>query len=188
MPYCPHCGSAHPDDAIFCPRCGSWVGAVGSLPAEKLQRFASFWQRLGAGVIDVLVIGLPLNVVSAFLLPQTPTVESTTDPVTDEVTLHWQGDWDRFVVVILAATAVQWLYSAVMNSSSRQATLGKMALGLKVTDERGERISFLRATGRFFATWLSQLTLGIGYLMVIWTHKKQALHDKVAGTVVVPSK
>jgi uncharacterized RDD family membrane protein YckC len=188
MPYCPHCGSAHPEDATFCPQCGSWVGEVGSLPAERPKRFASFWQRLGAGVIDWLVIALPFNIVSAALLPDMPTVDSTTNSATGAVTLHWQGDWDRFLILAVAATAVQWLYTAVMNSSPRQATLGKMALGLVVTDEDGKRISFLRASGRFLASLLSQLTLGIGYLMVIWTRRKQALHDKVARTVVVPSR
>ena len=61
-----------------------------------------------------------------------------------------------------------------------------MALGLIVTDEHGERLSFGRASGRHFANLLNSLTLGIGYLMVIWTSRKQALHDKVAGTLVVP--
>jgi uncharacterized RDD family membrane protein YckC len=188
MPFCPHCGSEHPEDATFCPRCGSWVGDVGSLPAERPQAFATFWRRAGAWIIDWFVIALPFNIVSAFLLPNMPTVESRTNPATDEVTLHWQGDWDRFLILAVAATVVQWLYHATLNSSPRQATLGKMALGLIVTDEAGQRLSFGRATGRFFASLLSQLTLGIGYLMVIWTRRKQALHDKVAGTLVVPSR
>lgn len=188
MPFCPHCGSEHPEDATFCPRCGSWVGAVGALPAERSRAFASFWQRLGAWVIDWLVIALPFNIISAIMLPEMPSVESRTDPGTSEVTLYWQGDWHRFLILLAAATVVQWLYHATLNSSARQATLGKMALGLVVTDEAGQRVSFARATGRFFASLLSQLTLGIGYLMVIWTRRKQALHDKVAGTVVVPSR
>jgi uncharacterized RDD family membrane protein YckC len=188
MPYCPHCGSAHPEDATFCPRCGSWVGAVGSLPVEKPRRYASFWQRAGAAIIDGLVIGIPFNIVTAVLLPNAPSVDSSTDPTTGDVQLHWHGEWDRFVVVLAAGVLVQWLYSATMVSSSRRATLGKIALGLVVTDEDGNRLSFLRATARFFAGYLNQLTLGIGYLMVIWTAKKQALHDQVAGTVVAPAR
>jgi Tfp pilus assembly major pilin PilA len=72
-----------------------------------------------------------------------------------------------------------------MQSSSRQATLGKMALGIKVTSAEGERISFLRATGRYFATILSGLILMIGYLLAAFTQRKQALHDMIAGTLVV---
>jgi len=72
-----------------------------------------------------------------------------------------------------------------LESSARQATLGKMAVGIVVTDERGARISFGRATGRFFAKFLSMLILYVGYLMAAFTEKKQGLHDVLAGTLVV---
>ena len=78
-----------------------------------------------------------------------------------------------------------WLYCAAFESSERQATPGKLALGLKVTGLDGGRISFARATGRYFAEILSGLTLGIGYAVVAFSRRRQALHDMVAGTVVV---
>jgi uncharacterized RDD family membrane protein YckC len=71
-----------------------------------------------------------------------------------------------------------------MESSSYQGTLGKMIFGLKVTDLYGNRISFERATGRNFAKILSAMILGIGYLMVAFTERKQGLHDLLAGTLV----
>ena len=77
-----------------------------------------------------------------------------------------------------------WLYEAFMESSSYQATLGKMIFGMKVTDLNGNRISFERATGRHFAKWLSGLILFIGYIMVGFTERKQGLHDLLAGTLV----
>jgi uncharacterized RDD family membrane protein YckC len=77
-----------------------------------------------------------------------------------------------------------WLYEAFMESSSYQATLGKMIFGMKVTDLYGNRISFGRATGRHFAKWLSAMILGIGYIMVGFTERKQGLHDLLAGTLV----
>ena len=77
-----------------------------------------------------------------------------------------------------------WLYEAFMESSSYQATLGKMIFGMKVTDLDGNRISFERATGRHFAKWLSGLILCIGYIMVGFTERKQGLHDLLAGTLV----
>ncbi len=80
--------------------------------------------------------------------------------------------------------AGSWLYEALMESSSRQATLGKMIFQMKVTDLSGSRISFARATGRYFAKWLSGLTLFIGYIIAGFTERKQALHDMVAGTLV----
>jgi Tfp pilus assembly protein PilE len=84
-----------------------------------------------------------------------------------------------------ASLAAVWLYFALMHSSARQATLGKMAFGIKVTDLAGERVSFLRATGRYFATWVSSILLAVGFLMAGLTARKQALHDMIAGTLVV---
>jgi uncharacterized RDD family membrane protein YckC len=77
-----------------------------------------------------------------------------------------------------------WLYYALMESSGWQATLGKRALGLRVTDVNGVRIFFSRATARFFARLLCTATLGIGFLMVGWTRHKQGLHDMVSGCLV----
>ena len=79
---------------------------------------------------------------------------------------------------------LSWLYFAILESSSSQATPGKMALGIKVTDMNGDRISFARATGRHFAKWLSSILL-IGYIMIALTAKKQGLHDLLASTLVV---
>jgi len=80
---------------------------------------------------------------------------------------------------------VAWLYFALLESSSHQATVGKLACGLRVTDERGKRIGFGRATGRHFGMLLCWLTLGVGFLMVAWTRRKQGLHDLLARTLVV---
>lgn len=78
-----------------------------------------------------------------------------------------------------------WLYFSIMESSKAQATIGKMALSLKVTDMEGNRISFGRATGRFFGKFISEIILMIGFMMAGWTEKKQALHDMMADTLVI---
>lgn len=72
-----------------------------------------------------------------------------------------------------------------MENSATQGTLGKLALGIKVTDLNGRRIGFGRATGRHFGKFISTLTLLIGYIMVAFTQKKQGLHDMMAGCLVV---
>ena len=77
-----------------------------------------------------------------------------------------------------------WLYFALMESSRWQGTVGKQAFKLIVTDEHGERISFGRATGRYFAKLLSSVILMFGYFMVGWTQRKRGLHDMIAGTLV----
>lgn len=80
---------------------------------------------------------------------------------------------------------VGWLYFAGLESSERQATLGKSAMNLVVTGTDGNRISFLRATGRYFAKILSGLILLIGYIMAAFTARKRALHDILASTLVL---
>lgn len=77
------------------------------------------------------------------------------------------------------------LYFALMQSSARQATIGKALCGLKVTDVAGERISLPRALAREVAKIISSLTLLIGYIIAAFTSRKQALHDFVASTTVV---
>jgi Tfp pilus assembly major pilin PilA len=81
--------------------------------------------------------------------------------------------------------AIYWLYFALQESSAAQATLGKRALGIKVTDEHAERISFARATGRFFGKIISALIANIVFMLAGWTERKQALHDMMASTFVV---
>ncbi|MCA1321624.1 RDD family protein [Bacillus tianshenii] len=80
---------------------------------------------------------------------------------------------------------IPWLYYAISESSSKQATVGKMALGIIVVDQHQQRISFGRATARFFGRILSGLLLCIGYIMAGFTERKQALHDILCGTYVM---
>jgi uncharacterized RDD family membrane protein YckC len=96
------------------------------------------------------------------------------------VGLHMFGSGVVLMLVIFGS----WLYEAFMLSSPYQATLGKMIFGMKVTDLYGNRISFGRATARHFAKWLSGMLLGIGYIMVGFSERKQGLHDMLAGTLV----
>lgn len=81
-----------------------------------------------------------------------------------------------------------WLYYALMESSPKQATVGKNLFGLVVVDLEGRRISFLRASGRSIGILLSTLTLLIGFLMCIWTARKQCLHDMLAQCLVLQKK
>ncbi len=85
----------------------------------------------------------------------------------------------------IAGLVINWLYSAIQESSPKQATIGKQAMGLVVTDMNGDRVSFVKATIRHFAKILSALILLIGYIMAFFTEKKQGLHDMIAGTLVL---
>jgi uncharacterized RDD family membrane protein YckC len=90
-----------------------------------------------------------------------------------------------YLLAIMLIIVGQWLYYALMESSSRQATLGKLAIGIVVTDLGGNRISFGRATGRYFGKILSGMIMCIGYIMAGFTERKQALHDIMASCLVV---
>ena len=87
--------------------------------------------------------------------------------------------------LVLSSIAVGWLYFALMESSKNQATLGKMALNLKVTDMEGNPVSFGRASLRYFGKILSGMIMMIGYILAGLTEKKQALHDMIAGCLVI---
>jgi uncharacterized RDD family membrane protein YckC len=91
-------------------------------------------------------------------------------------------------IAAILAIIINWGYFSYMESSASQATLGKMLLGIKVTDLDGNRISFGKALLRTVAKILSSVILLIGYIMAAFTARKQALHDMIAGTLVVKGK
>lgn len=134
--------------------------------------YAGFWVRVGAQLIDGLVLW-PFLVAFDYL-----TFGDPFPPEPARIT-------PAFATSTLVAIAAYWLYSALMESSARQATLGKMLLRLQVTDLEGNRISFGVATGRHFTEYLGALALGLGYIMNVFTDKRQCLHDKVARTLVL---
>lgn len=124
--------------------------------------YAGFWLRLAAWLLDVLIISAAM------------TLMATVSRGREEP------------VINLSALVGVWLYYALMESSRHQGTLGKLVLGLKVTDRDGNGpISFGRATGRHFSKFFSSVLLGIGYLMAGFTARKQALHDMIAGCLVL---
>jgi uncharacterized RDD family membrane protein YckC len=90
-----------------------------------------------------------------------------------------------YISIIIISIVINWLYYAIMESSKNQGTIGKLVLKIKVTDCEGNRISFSRATGRYFGKILSGMILMIGYIMAGLTEKKQALHDILANCYVM---
>lgn len=134
--------------------------------------YAGFWKRLAAFLIDWLVTmigGAMVGFIFGILL----TVQGLNDPAV----LEGLGN--------ILGIVIGWLYFAVMESSPTQGTLGKMALGIKVTDLQGRPIAFGKATGRHFGKIISGLILLIGFVMVAFTERKQGLHDIMAGCLVM---
>ena len=157
--YCSRCGKPNDDAARFCQGCGAELSAAmtGAGPAAAATSYAGFWKRFAALIVDSCIVTIATGLITAAT-----------------VGVGW------FVIFVLP-----WVYEAVMLSSEKQATFGKIFLGIAVTDVNGARISFSRATGRHFAKWISGLLLGIGFLMAAFTDRKQALHDMIADTLVV---
>jgi len=179
--FCANCGLQVVDGNKLCVACGTAVGAVApssisdtvnlnasaSPASAEGGRYAGFWRRVAASLLDSLVI-LAALLAAVVAMSLAGVAERTLKIV--YTSLSWIG---------------AWLYYALMHSSAQQATVGKRAIGIKVTDLLGERIGFGRATGRHIATFLSALTLFIGFAMAGFTARRQALHDMVAGTLVV---
>jgi uncharacterized RDD family membrane protein YckC len=135
------------------------------ITAERKIIYAGFWIRVGAYFIDY-ILTIAFTVIFSLILGVS---DNASGP-------------SFLPTIILFVTLI--LYYPIMESSSKQASVGKMAVGIKVGDEHGNRISFANALGRFFGKILSSLTLCIGYMMAGWDEKKQALHDKIANTYV----
>jgi len=182
--YCPNCGTAITAGQKFCAKCGAnldtpSVAAVtpptaqGAPATTSEVPYSGFWRRAWAWLIDSVVFYAVIVIVGIVV-----------GLVAGAVAGKGAGLGVREGVLI-GLLFVPWLYYALMESSSVQATVGKLVAGIKVTDEAGRRITFGRATGRYFAHILSGFTLGVGYAMVVFTRHRQALHDMIAGTFVV---
>lgn len=138
------------------------------------DRYGGFWIRFVAYIIDTVVVNIGAGVIGALFGLVAGMAGGAGDPID--------------LVAGLMGLILGWLYFALLESSVHQATLGKMILGMTVVAEDGGRISFGRATGRYFAKLLSGLILFIGFIMAGFDERKQGLHDKLASTLVVKAK
>jgi uncharacterized RDD family membrane protein YckC len=205
--HCSSCGAATADGSAFCGSCGRpiigysvaqasaaapAVGAAPEVAAAATRTYAGFWLRFVAYVIDGLIVGAAVIVVAAIAIGFLGT-EGIREALDETGRGMNQPNpvfpWGLFAAILVLATVsvlAQWLYFAGMESSKSQGTLGKMALGLVVTDMNGQPISFARASGRFFSKLITGLVpFAIGYIMAGFTEKKQALHDMIASCLVL---
>ena len=172
--FCPQCGTPAAPGYRFCTRCGNALtvapvqspATAGSAPDAAADVYGAFWPRACAFFIDYLLIVLICVFLRGLLGIR----------LENSVSIQF---------FFWATVLVLWLYKAVAERSTRQATLGKLAFDLKVTSLDGERIGLLRALVRNFAQILSGLIAFIGFLMPAFTRRHQALHDMCAGTLVV---
>lgn len=135
---------------------------------EQTKHYAGFWIRVGAYLIDGIILWIIGIILSYVVLGNYSIIQSS--PLLSLL---------QFIVAIG--------YFTGMESSSKQATLGKAVVGIKVGDEQGRQISLGTAVGRYFCKILSAVILLIGFMMVGWDSKKQGLHDKIMDTYVYES-
>lgn len=148
--------------------------------AQRPGLYAGFWRRVVAWFIDILILSAIHAVLVVFLGAWLMVPWALLDG------FHAYGSARFFESGLQPFNIVLgWLYFALCEASRWQATPGKLALNLGVTDACGRRIDFARASGRYFGKYVSALILGVGFLLTGWTARKQALHDVMAGCCVV---
>ena len=207
--YCSKCGSEISPTTPFCSTCGQSISVLAPAVAPSLSpvdpnqyevmaaaavtysgvAYAGFWLRFVAYIIDGVVSGILFVVllIPLFILTGAGAALgriSSGEDISDEAGAFLAFG---FIIGLLSITfGVRWLYYALSESSSWQATLGKKLLNLTVTDMDGQPISFARASGRYFSKFITHLVpLAIGFILAGFTEKKQALHDMMARCVVI---
>jgi uncharacterized RDD family membrane protein YckC len=158
------------------------VVGYGTYTYQAQFQYAGFWLRFGAVIVDGLIVAVPLILIFvaiAFALG-----------AFDQMSNQQSGPPNGLAIMLdlggrLVFVVVGWLYYALQESGIHRATLGKRLVGIQVVDLTGERISFGRASGRFFGKIVSQIICYIGYMMAGFTERKQGLHDIMAGTLVI---
>ena len=165
-------------------------------PVVIKVEYASLWKRFWAFIIDLIILFFVGNVIGILL---SLLLSRAGIPVNDDDihTALWMGSIGWFSGIFslihpelekpissLLGMIINWLYFTLSESSLQQATLGKQILNINVTDSSQGKISFLQANIRYFAKIFSILPLMMGYALVSFNPKKQALHDKIAGTLI----
>jgi len=142
--------------------------AINDQPTEK---YSNFWLRLLSFFIDFIILSIISYIIIIYILNLE--IKNIT------------ADFGFFILYKHpVAIIISWLYYSLLESSKLMGTFGKAICQIKVSDMKGNKISFLNATGRFFAKFLSSIILFMGFLMMIFMSKKQCLHDVLADTIV----
>lgn len=140
-------------------------------PERPREAYGGFWRRLAAHAIDIMLLGLISSLVSSLI---GITAVEGDEPFNQ-----------RQLLVVLFALGLATLYYGLWESSPTQATPGKLALSLRVAGRDGRRIAFPRAAVRYWGKLLSTLLLGVGFVMIAFTRRRQGLHDLLADTIVL---
>ncbi len=159
------------------------------------RNYAGFWIRFVAITIDGFILGLPMALAMIYeplykVITSIPILGFEEGSENYHFFSHFLLDkflpnYFRYVVIItIVFFIISILYFGILTSTKMQGTVGKLLLGIKVVGRDGDRISFGRAIGRYFASMVSSF-MYVGYILAAFNEKKQTLHDYVANTFVV---
>jgi uncharacterized RDD family membrane protein YckC len=198
--FCPKCGKETDASGKFCQWCGADIGSIPASPVvtpedgegQDIGVYAGLGRRFVAFVVDIIIIFL-FDLVAMAVLGLTRGIQNSyyyfiqhmsTEQVTGDPSMT------PLLVSVIAAygmllIVIPWLYFAGFESSRSQATPGKLLMHIVVTDMAGNKPTFARVTLRHFAKFVSTLIIFIGFLMIGLTQKRQGLHDKIAGCLVL---
>lgn len=148
--------------------------------SEGTYQYAAPIKRFAAQVIDSIVLTAAFVPVNLIISAITIAAMQGKDPEQIQIVAN--------LLYFAIALPAGWLYYALMESSPKSATVGKMALGLMVLDTDGYPITFGQASGRYFGKFLSALPCYAGFIAAFFNEKKQTWHDSMANTVVVDTR
>lgn len=156
------------------PQASPWASSpqVESAPSAEGASYAGIVQRFGALLVDGFLLGGLWWLAGGLIMR----------PL---YTWLWRMGFSPTTGMYAISILAGWLYFAALESSPRQGTIGKMICKIRVVDVQGRRISFGKATARYFAKILSALPLGLGFLAAAFSQTKQAWHDKLSGCLVI---
>jgi len=159
-----------PSERTYAPPFVTPAAMPAAQPAYS-DRYAGFWRRFAAYWIDWFIFfAFELFIAAARGVPLS--ARQSMEPA-------------EVAKGLLVGLLIGWLYAATFESSPWQATIGKRAMDIYVTNLKGHRLNFVQASGRFFGKVVSAIILGIGFFMIAFTERKQGLHDLLAGCLVV---
>jgi uncharacterized RDD family membrane protein YckC len=194
--YCSQCGQPSPldqlarfGDTLVCPNCKySYVQKLreGVAPVQPVFYYGGFWIRFVAAFIDGIILAVTSSAVQLLLLGSVyrPFANMREPMPPDQALAAFGALMGTLALSMLIGVAIGASYEGFFVSRVG-ATPGKMALGLKVVRPNGGPVSPGRAFGRYFAKWLSSMTLGIGYIIAGFDAEKRAMHDMIVDTRVV---
>nr|WP_320162056.1 RDD family protein [uncultured Methanoregula sp.] len=197
--FCPKCGKETDASGKFCQWCGADIESLPAAPVAtpeddegpEVGMYAGLGRRFIAFIVDIIIIILIGSIVITFFsLVNGIKYAYFMATGVNYRTLTEAGSLDAALGPIVAAfgmllVVIPWLYFAGFESSRSQATPGKVLMHLIVTDLAGSKPTFARTTLRFFGKYISALIIFIGFLMIAFTKKRQGLHDKIAGSLVL---